>query len=65
MLWTSDQIKRYDKYLKCEDEEKDIFFAIDPTNIPQKEKELLLDDDEWFFYSNGYHMIRNYEELKN
>lgn len=64
MLWTSEQVNMYEKYLECVDEEKDIFIAKDAKNIPSEDRDILLDDDEWFFISKGYHMIQNVEELK-
>lgn len=66
MLLTYEQCKFLGKYLESIDsQENDTYIALKPDNIPPKAKKRLLGFDEHFFRLNGYHMIKNYEELIN
>lgn len=62
---TINESKLFGKYLKnVPSNENSLFVAADPSSIPPEIKKKLLDFDESYFDTGGFHPIANYEELK-
>ena len=55
----------FGKYLRTENAEKQTnILKVEPSDIPEEDKKRLIDYDEVFYMVKGYHIIVDYDRLR-